>query len=247
MPRIKDQAICIRLIDFSESSQVVALLTEQHGLVRGLAKGSKRMSPGSVARFSGGIELLTLGQIVATTRPSRDLATLTEWDLQEPYWHLHEDLDALHLAMYAADAAHAMLAEHDPHPEVFTALGALFERLENREGRDMALLCYQWSLLDACGYRPQLEEDVVTNEPLEKRSSYHFDPHLGGFAAEGGAAPDSAWGVRRATLEQLQAVAAGDENGSQEAVRRANRLLCAYLRALLDRQLPTMARVLNQG
>ncbi|MEO1235807.1 MAG: recombination protein O N-terminal domain-containing protein, partial [Planctomycetota bacterium] len=74
MPRFKDQAICIRDVDWSETSQVVVLLTETRGKVRGWAKGSRRQSPSSIQRFSGGIELLTAGQVVATTRPSTELA-----------------------------------------------------------------------------------------------------------------------------------------------------------------------------
>ena len=45
VPRLTDNAICIRDLDWSESSQVVVLLTEAHGKVRGLAKGSRRNSP----------------------------------------------------------------------------------------------------------------------------------------------------------------------------------------------------------
>ena len=68
MPRFKEQAVCIRLIDFSETSQVVWLFTENLGLIRGLAKGSKRTSPGSVAKYSGGFELLTAGQSLGVTK-----------------------------------------------------------------------------------------------------------------------------------------------------------------------------------
>ena len=77
MPRFKDQAICIRHIDWSETSQIVALLTEQLGIIRAVAKGSRRTSPGSVQRYSGGVELLTLGQAVGMIKSSVDLASLT--------------------------------------------------------------------------------------------------------------------------------------------------------------------------
>ena len=129
MPRFKDHAICIRHIDWSETSQVVALLTREQGKVRALAKGSKRTSPGAVARFSGGIELLTLGQAVGIIKPSTDLATLTEWDLQNPYFHLRRDLAAHETALYAADLSNALLADHDPHAGVFAALAQLLEVL----------------------------------------------------------------------------------------------------------------------
>ncbi len=243
MPRFKDQAICIRLIDFSETSQIVALLTEQHGKVRGLAKGSKRMSPGSVARFSGGIELLTGGQIVATTRPSTELAAITEWDLQQPNWHLHEDLAAQRLAMYGADVCNAMLAELDPHPHMHAVLAEFLAKLADRPQHAMALLMFQWHVLDDCGYRPQLDEDVVRGGPFRDSASYRFDPLRGGITVDSASA--GSWGVRRQTVQLLRAVAEDSAQDDPVSIERANRLLCVYLRSILDRQLPTMQHVLG--
>lgn len=245
MPRLTDQAVCIRHIDWSESSQIVALLTKDHGKVRGVAKGSKRMSPGSIARFSGGVELLTGGQVVAVTRPSTDLSTITEWDLQQPNRHLHEYLDAQRLALYAADAVHAMLADHDPHPDVFAALEAFLQLLAEPTGHALTLLRFHWSLLQDCGYRPELDNDVVGGGALPDRDVYRFDAQRGGFTGAGAQVQNSTWGVRRETLELLRNTAEGRGDGSAEAVDRANRLLCVYMRAILDRQLPTMHHVLG--
>lgn len=246
MPRFKDQAICIRHLDWSESSQIVSLLTEDHGKIRGLAKGAKRMSPSGIARFSGGVDLLTAGEVVATTRPTTELATLTEWDLQEPFPHLHEHLGAMRLAMYAADVTNALLAEDDPHPEVYTALGQFLRRLAEPESHAGALLRFQWSLLVACGYRPALDIDVVLNEALPARATYTFEPVRGGFTSTGEPVAHGVWGVRHETVELLRTAATGTATGTTRSVQRANQLLCAYMRMLLDRQLPTMDFVLGK-
>lgn len=253
MPRFKEQAVCIRLIDWSETSQIVALLTEGRGKVRGLAKGSKRMSPSSMARYSGGIELLTRGQAVGLIRPSADLANITEWDLQEPYHHLRQDLEAQRLGLYAADLVNAFLADLDPHPTVFTALTTLLETLAYREAqrRAAALLCFQWRLLSDCGYMPQLEHDVHGGAPLEPRDSYLFDPHAGGLTQRNDSPTSRAigpWRVRCETIDLLRRIDTEPDvlHCDTEAAQRANRLLCVYARAILDRQLPTMTIVLDE-
>lgn len=247
MPRFKDQALCIRHYDWSETSQLVALFTREHGLVRGLAKGSKRMSPSSVARYSGGIDLLTLGEVVGIIRPSSELANLTEWDLQEPYRHLHTDLEAQRLAMFAVDLGGAMLAEHDPHPVMFDATLVLLESLRETGCRGLALLRYQWCVLTETGYKPQVDHDVRTNQALPDRAVYTFDARAGGLTAADGS-EHAQWRVRRETVELLRGVAAGEalEDADGAAVGRANRLLCVYARALLDRELPTMGIVLKE-
>ena len=139
MPRFKDQAVCIRVIDWSETSQIVVLLTACQGKVRGVAKGSRRANPSSVQKFSGGIDLLTAGQALGVIKPSTDLAVLTEWDLQEPLRHLRTDLQAQGLGLYVADLTHHLLADHDPH-----------ERLGARWAQEhTALLCIRRHRLPA--------------------------------------------------------------------------------------------------
>ena len=250
MPRIKDQAVCIRRFDWSETSQVVSLLTRDHGKVRGLAKGSKRTSPGAVARFSGGIDLLTRGQIVAVIRPSAELATLTEWDLQDPYPHLRRNLSAQRIAMYGADLANALLADHDTHPNSHDALTTLLTELAEAKQHNSALLRFQWTLLDDGGYRPHLDQDAATGQALTDQSTYCFDALAGGITGltSRGTKHAGPWAVRRETVQALRSVAndLSDSNAATETtLRRANRLLCVYARAILDRHLPTMDFLLD--
>lgn len=249
MSRFKDQALCIRLTDWSESSQVVTLLTQTHGKIRGLAKGSRRMSPSAVAKFSGGFELLTAGQIVATTKPSSDLATLTEWDLQQPYVHLRRHLKAQYMGLYAADLSNALLADHDAHQRSHDALFELLAALEPDETRQAALLRFQWQLLSDAGYQLELIKDVKSNEPLLSKTSYLFDPHTGGFTTQGGHErsdhPQGPWKVRAGTIDILRTIASGELPDDEVAINRANKLLCVYVRAILDRELPTMKFVLE--
>ncbi len=257
MPRVKDQAICIRLLDWSETSQIVALFTAEHGLLRGLAKGAKRFSPSSLQRFSGGIELLTAGEIVANLKTGHELAQLIEWDLQQPWWKLRESLAAQRLALYAADALHALVAEHDPHPGVFavlhTLLGTLAEGAKSSAAsrdQQLALLRFQWALLNECGYRPQVEVDVITGEELPTAAKYQFDARAGGFTvAHDRADHPERWAVRGQTLELLRWLDDPQQVIEQDAaaLTRANRLLCVYLRSVLGRELPTMNLVLEGG
>ncbi len=244
MPRFKDNAVCLRHVEFSETSQVVVLLTERHGKVRGLAKGARRLSPSSMQRFSGGVELLTLGQVVATTKRTAELATITEWDLQDDLHHFRDDLGAQRLGLYAADVTHAMLADLDPHPAVFAALVGFLSGLADLAQPQAGLLGFQWALLDDAGYRPVLDRDVHTDAALPKAEAYTFDAQAGGFTADNG---QPAWRVRHATLQALrQAEPNGKTLDVAEAdARRANRLLCSYLRELLGRELPTMGVVLG--
>ncbi|MFA9477475.1 DNA repair protein RecO [Phycisphaerales bacterium AB-hyl4] len=244
MSRFKDQAICIRHGEWSETSQLVVLMTEQLGKVRGLAKGSKRTSPSAVQRYSGGIELLTRGEIVGVLRSNTELVTLIEWDLQDDFRHLHTDFAAQQQAFYAADVVNALMADQDAHPRTFHALRSYLEALRQPSGWSAALLRFQWTLLDDAGYRPELFDDVHSGDALPNVDAYTFDPVGGGLTQRDGRKD---WRVRRQTVELLRHVSQGDEPAATEdALSRANRLLCVYLRTILDQELPTMRVVLGR-
>lgn len=234
----------MRDIDWSETSQVVVLMTKSHGLIRGLAKGSKRQSPSQMQRFSGGIELLTRGQIVAVTRSTRELATLTEWDLQNDFYHLRQSLEAQRLGMYGADLIMAMLGEEDPHPRTYHAMLSLLDQLKQPLATQAALLRFQWDLLTDAGFKPELDRDVQTNTTLSAAKTYTFDPVAGGLTQRHGIAD---WRVRQQTVQLLRAVAAGQTLDHVEpiATQRANKLLCSYARSILGKELGTMAAVLG--
>jgi DNA repair protein RecO (recombination protein O) len=241
---VTDEAICIRHWDFSETSQTVSLFSRSHGLLRGLAKGSKRVG----GRFSGGIDLLTRGQVVAIVKPGRELSTLTDWTLLSTYRSLRTSLGANQSAYYVVDLVQRLVADGDPHPKLYDAVVDSLRALD--EGQDCAavLLAFQWLLLDEAGYKPSLKDPNELD--AQDATTLHFAPDGGGLVANGG------WKVRRPTVELLRAVAAAmddspddataDVAGSEldaarravlqespEVIARANRLLAAYIRHIL--------------
>lgn len=262
MPQIQDEAICVRHWDFSETSQTVSLLCRELGVLRGLAKGAKRER----GRFSGGIALLTRGEIMAITKRGRDLATLTEWDLHEIFPALARSLHAHYAGLYAADLVHHFIQESDPHPHVFDGLVSLLRDLPETSVPidDLSIgwpvLRFQWVLLHETGYVPELEVDVESREPIQigPRSTVGFKATAGGVVTDSGGGSDH-WRVRGPTIALLRRVSSSiHENGSMNTemppledtdattVSRANRLLAAYIRAILDRELPTMRTLFGE-
>jgi DNA repair protein RecO (recombination protein O) len=236
MPTIVDNAVCIRTWDFSETSQTVSLFTHEHGIIRGLAKGAKREK----GAFSGGLDVLTRGEVVAIVKPTKDLATITAWHLQDLFPALRKSLPANRAAMYMADLVHHMLIDHDPHPRIFDAFVEALSAMTDSGAIESALLRWQWLLLAETGYQPQLDQDAQTGGGLPNNS-----PTLGFSATAGGVVADTSggdrWRVRRETIDALRQVVNDQSGGADlESVRRANRLLAAYVREILGSELPAM-------
>jgi DNA repair protein RecO (recombination protein O) len=241
MPTITDQAIVIRRWDFSETSQTVSLFTRDHGIVRGLAKGAKREK----GDFSGGLDLLTRGEVVAIVKSGRDLATLTAWHLQEMYRPLRMNLHAHRIGLYMADLIHHMLIDHDPHPRMFSVLADSLQALAEQAAHQSALLTMQWTLLGEAGYSPQLEHDAQTGETLPTNTkTLAFSASAGGVIApsqETGAILPH-WKVRRETIALLQSLSRNESisSATPDTLRRANRLVAVYAREVIGAEIPTL-------
>lgn len=232
MPTIRDEAICIRHWDFSETSQTVSLLLRDHGVLRGLAKGARR-ERGS---FSGGFDLFTRGEIVAIVKPGRELATLTEWTLLETFPVLRREAPANRMAWYLADLVGRFLQEPEPHPVTWHAMLAALRSVEGGADVERTTLSFQWRLLCDLGYRPRLDLTDLDGETVA------FSPGSGGVVEDNGAG--DRWRVRRSTIDLLTALDESDgevpAGADDPGVVRASRLLAAWIRDLLGTESVSM-------
>jgi DNA repair protein RecO (recombination protein O) len=234
MSRPTDVAIVLRRWEYSETSQTVVALSREHGLVRGLAKGALR----STGTFSGGFEPMTRGHLGWIVKSGRELAVLTEWMLEDVYWPARRDAASNRAAIYAIDLVARLLSDEDPHPDVFDALDCVLSALGSVSAVSAPLLQFQWRVLDAVGWRPVVDRDAVTLEPLpDEVEVFGFRPHAGGVVSH---AQDGDWKVRRETVVELSRVACGESVNNAEASSRASSLLAAYARELLGEQTEAM-------
>ncbi len=237
MSLLADTAICLRCWDFSETSQTVSLLTREHGIIRGLAKGSRREG----GMFSGGFDPLTRGHLLARLKVGRDLATLTEWQLERVWWSARSNLEVNRRAIYMADLVQRLITDHDPHPCVFDSLAEALDRMDAGHGEDWPLLRFQWAVLCETGYRPELDIDVETKEALNGEVTVlAFSSTQGGVVTDTGM-PDRVR-VRRETIEMLRMLQ--DDQPMQaidpQTLHRAGRLLAHYLRDIIGTESAAM-------
>lgn len=172
-----DQAICIRATDYSETSQVVTLLTRRAGVVRLMAKGSKR--PKSTS--GGRIDLFAEGQAVFSGAGREALGTLREFAEAVSHTDLRTDLKRLNAGVYMLELSGAMLAEGDPHPRVFDLLHNALARLGQADAPPAAVLAYfQWRLARHVGLLGELKACASCGGETGKRG-VHFASSIGGL------------------------------------------------------------------
>ncbi|MCA9254268.1 MAG: DNA repair protein RecO [Phycisphaerales bacterium] len=227
MALVKDSAIVLRRLDFSETSQVLAVFTRDHGQQRVIAKGVKR---GTKTRAGIGIDLLEKGDIVFSARPGKEdrLATLTEWRQRDGYRHVREDLARLYAAEYAADVTTQLTETHDPHAGLFDALDVFLQSLADNAADD-ALSTYLWRMLREIGLQPQLDACVSCGRETAGAGALYFSSHQGGAICSD--CESSALEKRLLSKETAQLLALGRDTVSG----RAFPLLDYHLRETMGR------------
>jgi DNA repair protein RecO (recombination protein O) len=180
MPPLSDQAVVLRHLDYSETSQVLACLTAEHGLRRLIAKGVKRATR---QKPSTTIDLLEHGHVVFLAGQHADagLATLTEWRQIDAHLGLRGRLPAWYAGLYAAEVTLATSEEADPHPPLFAALTDVLRQLAAHAPAMPTIAAYQCALLENAGLWPDFTRCVLCDKAAPPGRAGYYAAGQGGL------------------------------------------------------------------
>jgi len=246
----KDTAICIRAIDYSETSQIVTFFTRATGKVSAIAKGSKR--PRSA--FDGPIEIFSYGKIVFSDSHKEKLATLTEFESAyggPGLTGLRNNLFALNCSLFAAELLNNLTNDYDPHPELFDSFLQFLQNADkiqdtHPDSRDMLILLilFQLTLLKEVGLRPILNACANCKTRYERRATsdeFYFSSSANGLICKDcqDSFPDRIRLTKSAAncLSNLKLIAESQE----KTLNEIEKILIAHFTEILHR-LPKMAK-----
>ena len=178
----KDTAICLRSVDYSETSQVVTFITKHSGKIGAIAKGAKRKN----SAFDGPVETLAYGQIVfKPATATAKLATLTEFQQSPALMGLSRKLITLNAALFAAELVDAFTETNDPHPNLFDAMLNFLTDVQiapDRSGTVALLIVFQLALLSDVGSKPVLKKCVNCKTALSSKwGKFYFSSIANGL------------------------------------------------------------------
>jgi DNA repair protein RecO (recombination protein O) len=242
----KDQAICIRVVDYSETSQVITLLGREHGKFDAIAKGAKRpKSP-----FDGPFEVFSYGHVVfSEAAGAHKLSSVVEFNKQLRFRTLRKTLEGLNCGLFGAELIEVLTDEFDPHPRLFDILAAFLEYEQSHTDHKSALaglIRFQLALLRETGSGLVLDECVNCRRAFDKSwTTVHFSASGHGFVCRDcEAAYVDKIKLSKATasvLAQKQSALETDERSLEET----ERVLISYFTDVLHKP-PKMAKYFLQ-
>ncbi len=166
---LKDSAICIKALDYSETSQIVTFFTKANGKISAIAKGSKRPK----STFDGPLEIFSTGQIVFSKPEHSGLATLTEFQQQLLFTKLTANLFVMNCSLFAAELVNEFTHDHDPHPKLFETFLQFLQNTNETQDTLMLLILFQLSLLKEVGLQPILNACGNCKTKYQTRDTKH--------------------------------------------------------------------------
>jgi len=188
---VKSRAIVVSKMEYSETSQILALLTARCGLVRAMAKGARRIK----GNYEGGFDLFDTVSAVILVK-TRGLSTITESRLVERPMSLRGKPAAFMAASAARELVLKGTAELDPDRALFGAMRGLLTALGKlpEAKAPLALVTFELAFLAAQGLAPELSTCAVCRAKLGRAGERNYD------AREGGVVCDSCFRPRDMTI-----------------------------------------------
>lgn len=176
MPFQKTRAIVLRKIDFSETSQVLHLLTADYGKIAGIAKGAKRRKSG----FSGPFDYFAMYEIVFIDKHAGSMDILTASEVMESYRDVIKDYETYTLACYVAEFLDRLVADGQQIKGMFDTAVHGWRDLNARQLPSVTVMRFETQALRLLGFLPRTETCCLCNAKVDAYESVHFSARHGG-------------------------------------------------------------------
>ncbi len=177
MAPITTPAIIVGSLRYGDTSKIVRMVTRDLGVRSALAKGALRPR----SRFGASLQLLSEGVAHLYLKDSRDLQTLSAFDLTQLHAGLTGDLPRFAAATAMGEVAWRF-SPAEPHPDSYDLLSGALSMLESAPGEAVEVLGLRmlWRLVSVLGFAPALDRCARDGTPLPGGEPLRF------HAAEGG-------------------------------------------------------------
>ncbi len=169
-------AIILKHQDFGEADRILTIFTRENGKIRAIAKGVRKVR----SRKGGHLEPFTHTSLLLAT--GRDWYLVTQAEAQDIYPNLRDNLTNIGYASYAVELVDRFSLEEEENAPIFSLLKNTFARLNRGDPPALVILYYEIRLLELLGFRPELQNCVVSGKEIQPENQY-FSAALGGVVS----------------------------------------------------------------
>ena len=174
MPLHQSDSIILKTYPLGEADRIVVFFSRDHGKVRGVANGARRMKN----RFGASLEPLAHSRIMFQEKENRDLVRLQSAELLDSPMKLFQDYDRAVFAGHIVDLVDRFLPEHEPQDPVFRLVRMTLRALEQGCPIEFASCYFEVWMLRLAGVFPDLFNCSICARGLAPSDERFLGPGL---------------------------------------------------------------------
>jgi DNA repair protein RecO (recombination protein O) len=168
------EAFVLRTYKLAEADKIVILLTQNFGLLRGVARGARKLK----SRFGASLELFTLISLTYHEKEARELVSISQTEIISSYFHLAQQAELVNTLNYFSELLIEFAPPHAPDEKLFRLVKACLATLAIEPAAYTELTRYfELWLLKLSGFLPDVRACANCRRPLT--APIYFGPNGG--------------------------------------------------------------------
>lgn len=177
MPLVETESLILKSYSLAEADKIVVFFTQEQGLVRGVAKGAKRLK----SRFGGALEPFSIVDLSYFQKEERELVSIRQIELKKSFFENASNPLFLQKFSYLGDILAEFAPPHEPNKRLYRMARICLETAaENPEHLDSIALYFEIWLLRLSGYLPfwdkcnNCHRNLTQNESANLQINFHL-------------------------------------------------------------------------
>lgn len=153
MALLETEALVLRTYNFGEADKIVVCLTHTAGLIRGVAKGCRKLK----SRFGAALEPFTLAKITYYQKENQELVSLGQVEIVKSHFDLSGQAETLAGLAYMGDLVIEFSPPYEPNERLFRMVKACLDAIcKSQSDLQVILRYFEVWLLRLEGYMPDM-------------------------------------------------------------------------------------------
>lgn len=177
MALVETEALVLKSYSLAEADKIVVFLTQNQGLIRGVAKGAKRLK----SRFGGSLEPFSIVNLNYFQKEERELVSVSQIELKKSFFASAADPEFLQKFAYLSDLLYEFAPPNEPNERLYRmACVSLETAVANSGNLDGIQLYFELWLLKLGGFLPNwsrcdaCQRELGAEESAGLQANFHL-------------------------------------------------------------------------
>jgi DNA repair protein RecO (recombination protein O) len=177
MAIIETEGLILKSYALAEADKIVLFLTEQNGLIRGVAKGAKRLK----SRFGGNLEPFSIVNLTYFQKEERELVSISQIELKKSFFLSAVQLEFLQKFTYLTELLVEFAPPNEPNERLYRMARICLETaVEKPNSLENIAVYFELWVLRLGGYLPGWDKcegcrrELSPNEKVSLQINFHL-------------------------------------------------------------------------